>query len=97
MTFSLKCEEPSRYCIEYRNGTLHDVLTFELIVVASAAFAICGYIRASALSDSEREEDQSSDTVSGGDDNDEGQNGSASQRLLEDSSDVQVTDSKHED
>ena len=61
MTFSLLCNVPSRYCIEYRNGTLHDVLTFELIVVLSAFAAIFGYLRASSLY--QVEEDGNQDTI----------------------------------
>lgn len=53
VTFSLLCNTPSRYCIEYSDGSLHDVLTFELIVVLSAAAAIFGYLRASAIHQSE--------------------------------------------
>jgi hypothetical protein len=55
VTFSLPCDEPSRYCIEYSNGTLHDVLTFELIVVLAAVFAIMGYLRASTIYQSEQQ------------------------------------------
>lgn len=54
MTFSLLCDTPSRYCIEYNDGTLHDVLTFELIVVVSAILAIVGYLRASVLYQAEQ-------------------------------------------
>jgi hypothetical protein len=54
VTFSLLCDTPSRYCIEYNNGTLHDVLTFELIVVLSAIIAIVGYLRASVLYQAEQ-------------------------------------------
>jgi len=53
-TFSLLCDKPSKYCIEYSNGSLHDVLTFELIVVISAIVAILGYIRADCIYRSER-------------------------------------------
>ena len=53
VTFSLLCETPSRYCVEYSDGSLHDVLTFELIVLLSAAFAVFGYLRASAIYQSE--------------------------------------------
>uniref|UniRef100_A0A7S4AER2 Nodulin-like domain-containing protein n=1 Tax=Pseudo-nitzschia australis TaxID=44445 RepID=A0A7S4AER2_9STRA len=49
LTFSLICEKPSRYCVEYSNGTLHDVLTFELIALVSVVVAIGGYLRASQL------------------------------------------------
>ena len=55
VTFSLLCTKPSRYCIEYKNGTLHDVLTFELIVVISGVFAIFGYLRASTLFKAEQD------------------------------------------
>jgi hypothetical protein len=61
VTFSLLCRTPSRYCVEYSNGTLHDVLTFELIVIASAIFAIFGYVRASILYKQEREVDRLSE------------------------------------
>jgi hypothetical protein len=54
VTFSLLCDEPSRYCVEYNNGTFHDVGSFELIVIFSAVIAILGYWRASALFHSER-------------------------------------------
>jgi hypothetical protein len=55
VTFSLLCDTPSRYCIEYNNGTLHDVLTFELVVVVSAIIAIVGYLRASVLYQAEQQ------------------------------------------
>ena len=60
MTIGLSCEEPSRYCIEYRNGTLHDVFTFEMIVVVSAIVAIFGFLRASAIFDTEQQQEDSS-------------------------------------
>lgn len=49
LTFALTCDTPSKYCIEYSDGTLHDVLTFGLISLASALVAIGGYLRASQL------------------------------------------------
>jgi MFS family permease len=54
VTFGLLCQTPSKYCIEYSNGTLHDILSFELIVVVSAIFAIIGYLRASHVYQSEQ-------------------------------------------
>jgi len=54
VTFSLLCDEPSKYCIEYRNGSLHDVLTFELIVCVSAIIGILGYVRAATIHRYER-------------------------------------------
>ncbi len=98
MTFSLLCEESSRYCIEYSNGTLHDVLTFELIVVICAVFAVVGYFRASALFEAEQAtsiqrferreiDDPTEVTVVP-------LSGSGNQHLL-DSCDVQMTNSRH--
>ena len=49
MTFALTCETPSKYCIEYSNGTLHDVWTFEFIALVSVVAAIGGYLRAAHL------------------------------------------------
>lgn len=54
LTFSLTCSTPSRYCIEYNDGSLHDVLTFVVLVLVSAVLAIVGYFRASALFSQER-------------------------------------------
>jgi hypothetical protein len=56
VTFALLCETPSRYCIEYNDGTLHDVWTFELIAIVSAFMAIVGYLRASFLQKQEQQE-----------------------------------------
>jgi uncharacterized membrane protein len=67
VTFSLRCDTPSRYCIEYSNGTLHDVLTFELVVVVFAILAIFGYIRASAIHKKERDEERNSENGTGDD------------------------------
>lgn len=53
LTFSLLCSEPSSYCVEYKDGNFHDVLTFELLVVVSAALAIVGFWRASSLHEAE--------------------------------------------
>lgn len=49
MTSRLLCNTPSKYCVEYFDGTLHDVLTFELVVCTSAIIAVLGYWRASIL------------------------------------------------
>jgi MFS family permease len=49
LTFSLLCSEPSSYCVEYKDGKFHDVLTFELLVVVSAVLAILGYWKASSI------------------------------------------------
>jgi MFS family permease len=49
LTFSLLCSDPSSYCVEYKDGKFHDVLTFELLVVVSAVLAIFGFWRASSI------------------------------------------------
>ena len=68
VTFSLLCDNPaSRYCVEYSNGTLHDVLSFELIVGGFGIFAILGYWRSSVLFESEQ---QSTVTANAGDNED---------------------------
>jgi hypothetical protein len=54
VTFALLCDQPSRSCVEYSDGSLHNVLTFELIVVGFALLAIVGYWRASVLFERER-------------------------------------------
>lgn len=56
MTFALTCETQSKYCIEYSNGTLHDVWTFEFIALVSVVVAIGGYLRASKLHRSENDD-----------------------------------------
>ena len=43
------CPTEGPYCIEYRNGTLHNVLTFELLVCLSAVLAVAGYLRAMSI------------------------------------------------
>lgn len=60
VTFSLLCDTPSKYCIEYSNGGLHDVLTFVLIAALSTLVAIAGYLRASAIHQSEQRDNASS-------------------------------------
>ena len=55
LSFRLLCEKKSKHCIEFRDGSLHDVLSFELLVVMSVIFAIGGYWRASILYEREQE------------------------------------------
>jgi MFS family permease len=55
LTFQLLCDKQSRYCVEYSDGSLHDVLTFVLIVCISAVIAVLGYWRASVLFKCEQE------------------------------------------
>lgn len=55
LTFRLLCDNPSRYCVEYSDGTLHDVLTFVLVVCISGIIAVLGFWRASVLYKREQE------------------------------------------
>ena len=55
LSINLSCSLPSKYCIEYEDGTLHNVLAFELLVMSTALFAILGYWRASVLFQQENE------------------------------------------
>jgi len=49
LSFRLTCSRPSTYCIEYRDGSLHDIFTFGMLVVLTSILAIPGYLRASYL------------------------------------------------
>jgi hypothetical protein len=57
LTVALVCDRPSLYCVEYRDGSIHDVLTFELLIVTTAMLAVMGLRRASELRRADREED----------------------------------------
>ncbi|EEC47504.1 predicted protein [Phaeodactylum tricornutum CCAP 1055/1] len=63
LTFNLLCSEPSRYCAEFRDGTLHDVFSFELLVVATSLLAIAGFWRASMLYNQEGQNSENSDVT----------------------------------
>ena len=43
---NLGCSEAGNYCIEYADGRLHDVLSFEMLIMIVAILGIFGYIRA---------------------------------------------------
>jgi MFS family permease len=49
MTFSLLCSTQSTYCIEYKDGSLHNVITFELLIVVFSILAILGVWKASSI------------------------------------------------
>jgi MFS family permease len=55
LSFRLLCEKKSKYCVEFSDGSLHNVLCFEVLVVMSVIFAIGGYWRASILYKREHE------------------------------------------
>jgi MFS family permease len=49
LPFTLLCSEESHYCVRYNNGTLHNVVFFELVITLLAAAAIMGYLVAASL------------------------------------------------
>jgi hypothetical protein len=54
LTFSLHCSARKQeiwgpYCVMNKDGSVHDMLTFELLIVATAFVAIFGYHRASLI------------------------------------------------
>jgi hypothetical protein len=61
LTFSLLCDNNQHqhdsfisritngWCVEYHDGTLHNVGAFELLVLGTCLLAILGYLRASHL------------------------------------------------
>lgn len=49
MTFTLLCTQESDYCVRYKDGSLHDVLSFELAIVSVAVAAMAGYWKASSI------------------------------------------------
>jgi hypothetical protein len=55
LTFRLLCKDESAYCVEYSDSTLHDVLTFEVLVCLTAVLAIVGYWRAASIHSIESE------------------------------------------
>ena len=62
LSFRLVCEEESKYCVRYKDGSLHSVLLFELLVVLTSVFAIAGYWRAAILyKDEQQAHDDSSE------------------------------------
>jgi hypothetical protein len=55
LSFRLLCSKQSKYCIQYRDGSLHDVLSFEMLVCVTAILAIFGYWRSSSLNKAEQD------------------------------------------
>jgi Major Facilitator Superfamily/Ion channel regulatory protein UNC-93 len=52
LTFALRCTEKHQsnaYCVVYRDGSVHDVLSFEILIVVTSVVAIVGYWRAAAI------------------------------------------------
>lgn len=50
LSFRLTCSAPTdKYCIEYRDGSFHDIFTFGTLVVGTSLLAIVGFWRASCF------------------------------------------------
>jgi MFS family permease len=51
LSFSLTCSNNfnSRYCVQYRDGSFHNLFMFGIIVVMASILAVIGYWRASVL------------------------------------------------
>ena len=39
-TNTLECNQASRYCLEYSDGSIHNILIMEILIIASAVVAI---------------------------------------------------------
>jgi len=50
-------DDSATFCVEYKDGSKHNVLILELVVIATAVLAILGYLRASALDKKEKEKE----------------------------------------
>ena len=59
LPFALKCRSASLRCVEYQDGSFHNVFIFELMVLATAVFAVWGYWRADKLHRQRDERDRS--------------------------------------
>mmetsp|Transcript_34553 Transcript_34553/g.56513 ORF Transcript_34553/g.56513 Transcript_34553/m.56513 type:complete len:241 (+) Transcript_34553:344-1066(+) len=46
VTGAPQCEEVSKYCMEYSDGSIHNVLVMELVIIATAIVAIPSFWRA---------------------------------------------------
>ena len=55
LSFAVTCSRTGPYCVEYKEGGLHNILVLELAVIVSAAFAILGYLKACILFKAEQE------------------------------------------
>jgi len=53
---SIHCPKEGTYCVEFSDHRLHNVLVFELLIVACSVIAVTGYHRAKSLYNREREE-----------------------------------------
>jgi len=56
MSIRMHCSNPGLYCIEFSDGSYHNILTFELTIIISAILAVLGYWRATVIYQNERQQ-----------------------------------------
>ena len=62
VTDALRCEQVSRYCVEYSDGSVHNVLAMEVLVIVMSVLAIPSFWRALWMfRSSQRTEEEGSD------------------------------------
>eukprot|EP00560_Eucampia_antarctica_P004678 CAMPEP_0197836650 /NCGR_PEP_ID=MMETSP1437-20131217/29613_1 /TAXON_ID=49252 ORGANISM="Eucampia antarctica, Strain CCMP1452" /NCGR_SAMPLE_ID=MMETSP1437 /ASSEMBLY_ACC=CAM_ASM_001096 /LENGTH=498 /DNA_ID=CAMNT_0043442991 /DNA_START=9 /DNA_END=1505 /DNA_ORIENTATION=+ len=50
-----RCVNPSRYCIQYMDSSVHNVLVLEVLIMVFSVLAVMGYYRATTLYSEEKE------------------------------------------
>jgi len=58
LSFTLRCSDWKQehfgdYCVEYRGGSVHDVLSFEMLIILTSILAVVGHWKASRLRENE--------------------------------------------
>ena len=64
LSFGLQCPEATTYCVVFRDGSLHHVLTFEVLVMVSSIVGIVGYLRASQIHEQQQRDMRDYDHLS---------------------------------
>lgn len=54
VTGALQCEKVSKYCMEYNDGSIHNVLVMEMVIITTAIIAIPSFWRAVSMNRKER-------------------------------------------
>jgi MFS family permease len=64
LSFHLRCESLTNpYCIEYRDGSRHNILVYEVLILATAALSIWGFRRAIMIDDAEKQSEEQTPLV----------------------------------
>jgi len=58
LSFYVPCTKRNTYCIDFKEGDVHNTLVLEIAIIAAAVFAIIGYLRASNLYSPPQEQQQ---------------------------------------